>query len=73
MPGRDGTGPMMNGGYGFRNTNAVYSSRRMFLGCRFNNPYRQYGCRYSSTKEILVAEKEIFEKRLAEINESLKQ
>ena len=72
MPGRDGTGPAMNSGFGFRNANANYLSRRMFARCRFNQNDRPYGCRYISTKEALAAEKEYLEKRLAEINESMK-
>jgi hypothetical protein len=43
------------------------------MGCRFTNNYRQFGCRYASTKETLAAEKAILEKRLAEIDEGLKQ
>jgi hypothetical protein len=73
MPGRDGTGPAMNGGFGFRNTSAAYSPRRMFARCRFTNINRPYGCRYASSKEALATEKELLERRLAEINESPKQ
>jgi len=72
MPRRDGTGPAMNG-MGFRNMEVPNSPRRLFMGCRCANNYRQFGCRYASTKETLAAEKAILEKRLAEIDEGLKQ
>jgi hypothetical protein len=67
MPGRDGTGPTMVGCFGFRNTNAIISSRRLFAHCRFTCDDRPLGCRYNSTKEALAAEKALLERRLAQI------
>ena len=66
MPRRDGTGPAMNG-MGFRNMEVPNSPRRLFMGCRFANNYRQFGCRYASTKETLAAEKAISKNALRKL------
>ena len=72
MPGKDGTGPAMYGEFGCRNANITNSSRRMLAPSRFINISRPYGCFYASSKEALAAEKELLERRLAQVNESLK-